>query len=139
VKERSEVVAVDLTVRELDLLLSGLHEWSGPASCTASLARGMGFDDVDDFDQERERMGLALRTGAALSRWDWTRILIASEIAFVSDVVGSGVEWPTTTGQTDADTLAALRGLQRSSDRCGSHWGYEVAKNAEPAIEDGRG
>jgi hypothetical protein len=83
------------------------------AVLTDSLARGMGFDDVDDFDQQRKRMGLALRERAVLSRWDWTRILIAAEIVFVSDVVGSGVEWATTTGQTDADTLDALRGLQR--------------------------
>lgn len=106
-------MTVDLAERELDLLLSGLHEWSGPAGCTDSLARGMGFDDVDDFDQQRKRMGLALREGAPLSRWDWSRILIAAEIVFVSDVAGSGVEWATTTGQSDAETLDALRGLQR--------------------------
>ncbi|WP_189232796.1 hypothetical protein [Streptomyces flaveolus] len=44
---------------------------------------------------------------------DWARTLLAAEIVFVSDLVGSGVEWHTTTGLTDEATLPLLRAIQR--------------------------
>ena len=45
------------------------------------------------------------------------RTLLAAEIVFVSDLVGSGVEWQTTTGITDEATLAVLRAIQRKLAR----------------------
>lgn len=48
-----------------------------------------------------------------MSRTDWTRALLASEIVFASDVVGAGVEWPTVTGWSDVETIELLRELQR--------------------------
>ncbi|PJI84726.1 hypothetical protein [Luteimicrobium subarcticum] len=39
--------------------------------------------------------------------------LVAAEIAFVSDVHGSGTDWQTTTGYDDAGTLGRLRSIQR--------------------------
>ncbi|GAA3334482.1 hypothetical protein HP467_00430 [Curtobacterium albidum] len=41
------------------------------------------------------------------------RTLLATELVFVSDVVGSGTDWETTTGIRDADALRLLRSLQR--------------------------
>ncbi|QKS21463.1 hypothetical protein HUN58_17345 [Curtobacterium sp. Csp1] len=38
---------------------------------------------------------------------------VATELVFVSDVVGSGTDWETTTGIRDADALRLLRSLQR--------------------------
>ncbi|MEU1542912.1 hypothetical protein [Actinacidiphila glaucinigra] len=35
------------------------------------------------------------------------------EIVFVSDLAGSGVEWPTTTGLSDEATIRVLRAIQR--------------------------
>ena len=91
----------------------GLVEWGGPAYCTDALAVAMGFDNVADLAVQRDRLLRSLDAGAALSRWDWTRTLLATEIVFASDVVGSGFEWPTTTGLSDASSLEVLRGLQR--------------------------
>lgn len=51
--------------------------------------------------------------GEALDGGDWTRALIATEIVFVSDVVGAGVEWEICTGLSDVETIATLRSLQR--------------------------
>ncbi|MFE0630874.1 hypothetical protein ACFW3D_28430 [Streptomyces sp. NPDC058864] len=39
------------------------------------------------------------------------------EIVFVRDLVGSGVEWPITTGTDDDATLRILRGIQRKLAR----------------------
>ncbi|VVJ24921.1 Uncharacterised protein [Amycolatopsis camponoti] len=44
---------------------------------------------------------------------DWARMLIATEIVFVSDLAGTGFEWPTTTGFDDGATIGVLRGVQR--------------------------
>jgi hypothetical protein len=107
------MVEFELTDEERFLLNRGLAEWGGPAYCTDALAVAMGFDSVADLAVQRDRLLRSLDTGAALSRWDWTRILFATEIVFASDVVGSGVEWPTTTGLSDAGSLEVLRGLQR--------------------------
>ena len=40
-------------------------------------------------------------------------MLILTEVVFVSDLVGSGVEWETTTGLSDEVTIRLLRGIQR--------------------------
>ncbi len=73
----------------------------------------MGFQGVADLFEEGRRIGAAIAAGQAVSRTDWTRALLATEIVFVSDVVGSGWDWETTTGYTDSATLTLLRGLQR--------------------------
>jgi hypothetical protein len=49
----------------------------------------------------------------AIAGADWARILLATEIVFASDLMGSGTEWRTTTGMTDEETINLLRGIQR--------------------------
>lgn len=39
--------------------------------------------------------------------------MLAIEIVFVSDVVGSGLDWRFTSGLSDAKTIEILRSLQR--------------------------
>ena len=43
----------------------------------------------------------------------WTRALLATEVVFVSDVVGSGSDWQGTVGWVDDATMSILRQLQR--------------------------
>jgi hypothetical protein len=105
-------VAIDLTDEERDVLMRGLSEWGGPAHCTEALAVAMGFAGLEGFRVERRRLSDALTAGLPLSRRDWRRTLIATEIVFASDVFGSGVEWSTTTGLTDEETIVILRSLQ---------------------------
>lgn len=113
IPDRDELVDVELSDDERWLLNRGLVEWGGPAACTDAMANAMGFGSVRDLFEESERLLAALRARQALSRWDWTRMLIATEIVFASDVVGSGVEWTITTGLEDVHTLQVLRDLQR--------------------------
>jgi hypothetical protein len=75
----------------------------------------MGFNGVDDFLAQRDRLEQAIATGVPLTRLDWARSLLATEFAFISDIAGSGVEWSTTTGLSDADSIKLLRAIQRKA------------------------
>ena len=59
------------------------------------------------------RLRTALADDVALSAVDWARVLLASEVVFVSDLAGSGVEWQATTGLSDEATIRTLRSIQR--------------------------
>lgn len=109
----SEVLAAD----EAALLGRALLEWGGPARCGDEMAWAMGFADAADLLDQCRRLRAALNDDAPLGTAEWARVLLAAEIVFVSDVVGSGVEWSTTTGLGDAETLAALRSIQRKLGR----------------------
>src|SRR3954453_14248292 len=91
-----------LTEPEVKLLTRALLEWGGPAHCSDQLAVGMGFAGARDLFDQCQRLRKALGEDALLGAADWARTLLATEIVFVSDLAGSGVEWSTTTGHDDA-------------------------------------
>lgn len=101
-----------LTDEESRLLQQGLTEWSGPARCTEEFAVAMGFDGTDDLNRRGMWIRRALAAREALDPMDWARALLATELAFASDVVGSGYEWSTTTGWSDDTTVRVLRSAQ---------------------------
>jgi hypothetical protein len=107
------VTADDLAADERELLAQGLSQWGGPASPTEAVVSVMGFADVAEFDSERRRIVSALRGNEALEQRDFLRALLATEIVFISDSLGAGVEWETVTGLSDDDTIHRLRALQR--------------------------
>ena len=43
---------------------------------------------------------------------NWARTLLATEIVFASNLIGSGRDWSVTTGCSDSETLAHLREIQ---------------------------
>ncbi|WP_080635214.1 hypothetical protein [Salinispora pacifica] len=98
---------------ERDLLRRGLLEWAGPARCTEELAVAMGFTGIADMLTQSKRIRAALAADERIEAIDWARALMATEIAFASDVIGSGVEWATTTGLSDESTIKTLRLVQR--------------------------
>lgn len=102
-----------LTDEEVRLLRKGLMEWSGPARCTEEFAIAMGFVSATDLPKQCVKIRSALVAGEPLEPMDWARTLLATEIAFASDVVGSGYEWSTTTGWSDEVTVKTLRAIQR--------------------------
>jgi hypothetical protein len=73
----------------------------------------MGFVDARDLPDQCRILSRALGDDDPIKPVDWARTLLAAEIVFVSDLVGSGVEWQTTTGLTDEATLPILRAIQR--------------------------
>lgn len=102
-----------LSGEERALLRAGLSEWGGPAHCTEELAVALGFDSVADLFATGDRIGDSILAGAPLNRTDWTRALLATEVVFASNVIGSGWDWQITTGFDDDRTLRMLRSLQR--------------------------
>ncbi|MFD9541628.1 hypothetical protein [Streptomyces sp. NPDC060022] len=101
-----------LTDEESQLLQQGLIEWSGPARCTEEFAVAMGFEGTEDLNRRGLWIRRALAEREALDPMDWARALLATELAFASDVVGSGYEWSTTTGWPDDTTVRVLRSTQ---------------------------
>ncbi len=106
-------LAVDLTEDERQVLRNGITEWGGPADCTEEFARAMGFDGLADFNLQGPRLRDALDARRPLSRQDWGRVLLMTEVAFASDTFGSGLDWATTTGIPDETTIHLLRNVQR--------------------------
>ena len=104
---------VDLTEDEVRVLRHGLGQWGGPAAATDELAILLGLKDKDDFDRDRRDLTHRIEAGTDLSGEEWRRALLATEVNFISDVVGAGHDWVHVTGFTDGETLEILRRLQR--------------------------
>ncbi|MFE4599346.1 hypothetical protein ACFRKE_00640 [Kitasatospora indigofera] len=105
----SELLADD----EIKLLRRALLEWGGPAHCSDHLAVGMGFADQHDLLDQCRRLRSSLADDVPLTRGDWARVLLATEIVFASDLMGSGIDWSVTTGLSDEATIRTLRSIQR--------------------------
>ena len=108
-----DLIDVPLTDEERFFLQRGLGEWGGPAKCADALALAMGFHDVATLYEEGQRLKERIGRHEPLSRRDWTCCLLATEIVFASDVVGSGWDWCSTTGLSDEESIRLLRSLQR--------------------------
>jgi hypothetical protein len=105
---------MNLSFEERELLRRGLLEWGGPAAdCTEKMAVAIGFRDVADLLSEGHRIADDLLAGRSLTTSDWRRALLATEVVFVSDVLGSGIDWSITTGLKDDETIRMLRSVQR--------------------------
>ena len=102
-----------LSETERAILACGLIEWGGPASPTDALAHLLGFANKQALLDEGRAIAHTLRAGEPITPVDWHRALLATEIVFASDLVGSGIDWSTTTGFSDEETIRALRGAQR--------------------------
>ncbi|MDP7707655.1 hypothetical protein QXK92_33910, partial [Mycobacterium sp. TY815] len=66
-----------------------------------------------------DRLKALLDRGQPLSRADWTRTLLATEVCFASSVLGAGLEWEAIAGD-DVFTLGVLRLLQRKLWKAGA-------------------
>ena len=118
--ENSDVLALDLSEDEWYLLRSGLHAWGGPVNATDELARMMGF--ADESDLHRRGPGSlwdAIERRAPLSWSDWRRVVLATEIAFASVVIGAARDWRYHCGLDDGESIALLRAVQGKLLRAG--------------------
>jgi len=107
-----DMLAVSLSDQEALVLRCGLGEWSGPGSCTEEMAQALGFSGTDELWNEGERLMDLLQEGAAMRRVDWLRVVLSTEVVFMSAMMGSGLDWCITTGLSDFETMVLLRGIQ---------------------------
>ena len=110
--EGADTTALDLTEDEWHVLLAGLGQWGGPTDLTDSWALALGFNSKQHFGNEVPRLERLLERRQPLQAQDWLRVIHATELVFINDMVGAGVEWSITTGFTDEDTVALLRSIQ---------------------------
>ena len=106
-------VHVDLTQEERATLSAALIDWAEPAAPTDEIARLLGFADVQALWDAGRRIANDLRSGEALTPTDWRRALFATDLVFASDLVGSGLDWSSTSGFADERTIQLLRSIQR--------------------------
>jgi hypothetical protein len=109
----TDILSPDLDDLERRLLRWGVIEWGGPARCTDEMAIAMGFSSVQDLFDSTDRLADSIKSGDPLSAADWLRVLLATEIVFASNTIGSGLDWSITSGLSDVESLAALRSVQR--------------------------
>jgi hypothetical protein len=109
----NEVVDVDRSVEERELLWQGLHQWGGPTRPTDAIARVIGFPSVEAMHVEKKPIMERLRDGQPLIKRDWDRVLVAVEIVFASSYYGAGGDWEAVSTWDDHRTLQVLRGIQR--------------------------
>ncbi len=86
----------------------------------------MGFANAEQLSSETRSLWGRIDRESALSIEDWRRVLLAAEVVFVSDVVGSGLDWRFTSGFSDEESIAILRGLQRKMPRWRSSVQFSV-------------
>ena len=110
-------VPVSLNDTERGFLRAALLDWGGPAGPTDALAVALGFTSADSLADEAWGLWERIEAGEALATDDWRRVLLAAEIVFASDVVGSGLDWEITSDFSDEESIALLRGLQRKLPR----------------------
>ena len=108
---------VVLDDEERRFLRAALLDWGGPAHPTDELAAAMGFGSAKNLSGDTRALWKRIEARETLTTEDWRRVLLAVEIVFASDVVGSGVDFSTTSGIPDEEAIKILRGLQRKLPR----------------------
>lgn len=101
-----------LTEAERTLLLRGLECWGGPTAPSRGLLLDLGYDSAAMAYGSFERFARDIRADRAMPAADWSRALLATEIAFGSDIVGAGLDWAVYTGLPDESVIPVLRELQ---------------------------
>lgn len=106
-------VDLGLTQDERRFIIDGLAQWGGPARARHEPAVLAGFTNAEEMDSGTERFQRALESEEPLSREDWRRVVVLTEVIFGSDTFGAGVEWETVTGRDEVTDLRLLREVQR--------------------------
>ena len=111
--DHGDLIDLALSEGERAFVRAALLEWSGPTRPTDELAAVMGFASAESLGREVPMLLNQVETGGALRASDWRRVLLAVELSFASDVVGSGLDFSTTSGIPDEESIVILRGVQR--------------------------
>jgi hypothetical protein len=130
--EPTDLLDPDLDEDERRLLRWGVIDWGGPARCTEEMAVAMGFGSLHDLFDSTDRLANAIRAGTPLIAADWLRVLLATEIVFASNTIGSGLDWSITSGLSDEQSLTLLRSVQRKLGGIGNLLGVAFGTYRSP-------
>jgi len=129
---------VVLDERERRFLRAALLDWGGPAHPTDELAAAMGFSSAEALSDEAWALWKRIEAGETLTTEDWRRVLLAVEIVFASDVVGSGLDFRFTSGIPDEEAIRILRSLQGKLPRWRSSVQFTTANGHVEVIDPDR-
>jgi hypothetical protein len=118
----SELVAVDLSKTERDLITQVLQQWGWSASGKRFPFQVLGLLTWKEFGALVVRLIDAVSSQESLTDLDWARVMFLTEITWASSLFGSGLDFAIVSRFSDAEALVLLRGLQRKLS------GYNRAK-----------
>jgi hypothetical protein len=106
-----ELVAIDLDDDERELMVQGLNEYFRSAkSGIPFIVLLFRLSGVEEFQALVWRLLEAVDNKEPLSAFDWSRALLLTEIAWASDLVGSGIEFAKI--RSDEEVMPLLRSIQ---------------------------
>jgi hypothetical protein len=89
-----ELVAIELTDEERELIVLALNEYAGTAQHTYRLMCPVfGQSDEHEWYQLTTRLKAAITNKQQLSDLDWARVMFLTDISFGSTLVGSGLRF----------------------------------------------
>jgi hypothetical protein len=89
-----ELVAIDLTDEERELIVLALNEYAGTAQHTYKLlCPVLGQSNKHEWFQLINRLESAIKNKEPLSDLDWARAMFLTDISFGSTLVGSGLRF----------------------------------------------
>lgn len=98
----------------------------------------MGFTSAESLSREAWALWERIDAGDALTTEEWRQVLLAVEIMFVSDVVGSGLDFRMRSGIPDDEAIKILRGLQRRLPRWRGSVQFSTASGRVEIVDQDR-
>ncbi|MEV0456522.1 DUF2716 domain-containing protein [Catellatospora methionotrophica] len=95
-----------LTAVERELLRLGV------TAASTSASHLLEYGDAQAMQADRDRLAGLIASGGPMSRSDFRRALLATELSFASETLGIARDWSSDTGFDDRDTITVLRTLQ---------------------------
>ena len=122
--DNDELVDIDLTNTERELMVQVLNEYAGTAQQAFELmAPVVGRSSEDEWANYVFPLKQAIKRKEPLSELDWARALFLTEVGFASDLVGSGRRFGR---RADEFWIVELRSLQ---DKISNYHRYTVLRD----------
>ena len=102
-----------LTEQERHFIWTALIQWRSAASDAPLPVHALGYSGWPEFDTDVDRLRDAIARRGVLSDRDWGRVLLLTEIAWCSDLIGTGTEFALVNGIPDEHAITLLRSIQR--------------------------
>lgn len=108
-----ELVDLDLTDDEWDLLFQGVLQLGGPTALDDTIARAIGYRDTAELRDHWKTLLDAVKARGPLAQRDWRRAQVATEITFAGGYYGAASDWEACSMLDDVTTIRLLRQVQR--------------------------
>jgi hypothetical protein len=125
----TELIDIELTDDERDLLSHGLNEYGGSIHYKPVMTRALGLPDRASFDTLLHRLRRAIWRKEPLSKLDWARAVFLTEVSWASNLVGSGLDFRSNFHDDEAAPL--IRSIQWKIGRHGVGGSLLIPEHAD--------